>query len=465
MKRDDLELGLLLEIESRALQAPTAQALRFTLVNETHALAPYRQAALFERSRGRWRLTAASGLASIAKDSPYAVWLEGFVRSIAPTSQHNVEPHRLSMTEASPAHAEGWAEWLPEHLLLLPLPDTGAQAQALALYARDDEWTDTDVQLLDRLHMAFGRSLAALTRSRSSSTVAARLGMQRKAAWVVAALAVAAMALPVRLSVLAPAEVVALDSLAVSAPLDGVVSRVAVQPNARVKAGDLLFALDDSTVANRRQVALKSLELARVDAHIAQQRAFDDAKSKAELGLALGRVREKEAELAAIDVQAQRGEVRAERDGIAIFADVNDWIGKPLMTGQRVMQLAQPSDAGIQVWLGVSDAINLELGSPVRLFLHTDPLAPRAGRLVETSYQAGTSPENVAAYKLKARFDDGSNGNNDANSNGNANSNSNGSDIPRIGLRGTARLTGDSVPLAYYLFRRPIATLREWTGL
>jgi hypothetical protein len=35
----------------------------------------------------------------------------------------------------------------------------------------------------------------------------------------------------------------------------------------------------------------------------------------------------------------------------------------------------------------------------------------------------------------------------------------------RIGLRGTARVSGEWTCLGYYLLRRPIAAVREWTGL
>jgi multidrug resistance efflux pump len=254
------------------------------------------------------------------------------------------------------------------------------------------------------------------------------------------------MLIPIRLSVLAPAEVIALNAKTVSAPQDGVVGSFAVQPNARVKAGDLLFSLDDSTLSNRRQVALQALEVAKADAHIAQQRAFDDTKSKAEVAVAMGRVREKEAELAAVDAQANRVEVRADQDGVAIFADTNDWVGKPVQTGERVIQLAQPEDSGVLIWLSVSDAINLQIGAPVKLFLHTEPLSPRSAKLVEASYQASISPDGVAAYRLRAKFDEGT-------------------QLPRIGLRGTARISGDWVMLGYFLFRRPLSTAREWTGL
>jgi Biotin-lipoyl like len=436
------DLNVLLQIENRALEAQTLSALRFTIVNETHALVPYRQAAMFETSGERLRLVAASGLVSVANESPFAVWLTRFAQHFP--LDGNV--HRLSIADASPNDANGWSEWLPEHLLLVPLRDRNGSTQGMVMYASEIPYDDASVELLTRLHTTYGYCFAAMSQTARSRWAGVRGLFSKRNRWLIAGALLLSMLIPVRLSVLAPAEVVALNAMAVSAPQDGVVGSFAVQPNTRVKAGELLFSLDDSSLLNRLAVARKALEVAQADAHIAQQRAFDDLKSKADVAVALGRVREKEAELAAVETQAQRVEVRAERDGIAIFSDTNDWLGRPVMTGERVMQLAQPEDGGILVWLGVADAINLELDAPVRLFLHTEPLSPRTGRLIEASYQTALSPEGVASYKLRARFDK------DAT-------------IPRIGLRGTARISGDWVLLGYYLFRRPLAHLRELTGL
>jgi multidrug resistance efflux pump len=296
------------------------------------------------------------------------------------------------------------------------------------------------------LHVTYGYCFAGMRQIAQDRWQWLRSLFKKRNRWLIAGALLGCLFIPVRLSVLAPAEVIALNAVAVAAPQDGVVGSFAVTPNARVKAGDLLFSLDDSSLLNRLAVSRKALEIAQADAHVAQQRAFDDFKSKADVAVALGRVQEKEAELAAVETQAQRVEVRADKDGIAIFSDTNDWIGRPVMTGERVMQLAQPEDSGIQVWLAVADAINLELEAPMRLFLHTDPLSPRSGRLIEASYQATLSPESVASYKLRARFEEGT-------------------ELPRIGLRGTARISGEWVLLGYYLFRRPLAHLREWSGL
>ena len=82
--------------------------------------------------------------------------------------------------------------------------------------------------------------------------------------------------------------------------------------------------------------------------------------------------------------------------------------------------------------------------------LQIAPLEPLSARLVQTSYQAVLSPDGIASYRLRARFviEDSARA----------------ARLARIGLRGTAKLFGDRAPLGYYLFRRPLASLRQWTG-
>ena len=433
----------MLHLEQRAFEADSPQSLGFTAVNEALALVAYRQAAFFTRSgQGKFKLTTASGLVSVAEESPYAIWLSRFAQSLPTTPGCQ----RLDFENAPADFVDGWEEWLPEHLLVAALADQSGTAVGLMVYARDMPWTDAELQALDRVHQAYGYCLSALARKPKrlgSGLLSVFRG--RRARWIAFAV-VAALFIPVRLSALAPAEVVALSAIAVASPQDGVVSAFFVQPNANVKAGDRLFSLDDSALASRREVARRGVSVARADLLVSQQRAFDDLKSKGELAAATGRVSEKEAELSLVEGSLDRVVVKADRDGIAVYGDPNDWLGKPVQTGERVMQLADPRDTGVLVWLPVADALNLEPGAPMRLFLHTKPLDPLPATLLQTSYQAVLSPDGVSAYRLRGRFEEGS-------------------DTARIGLRGTARVSGDWAILGYYLFRRPIAALREWTGL
>lgn len=440
-------LATLLHLQHRALGAVTSADLGFTMVNETLSLVPFRQAAFFTVSPGgKLTLATASGLVSVAEDSPFAVWLGRFALSLPTSSSPANICQRLDISQAKSEFVEGWQEWLPEYLATAQLMSPSSKQVGLLIYARETPWADDELALLDRVHEGYGYCLDALSKSgRSVLGAAGNFFRRGRLKWIALA-AASAMFVPVRLSALAPAEVIALSSIAVAAPQDGVISAFHVSPNAPVRVGDKLFSLDDSALTSRREVARRGVAIAKADLLVAQQRAFDDVKSKGELAAAAGRVREKESELALAEGTLDRVVVKAERDGLAVYGDPNDWLGRPVQTGERVMQLANPKDAGVLIWLPVSDALNLELGAPIRLFLSTTPLEPLAAKLVQTSYQASLSPDGVSAYRLRGVFDENS---------GKA----------RIGLRGTARVSGEWATLGYYLFRRPLSALREWTGL
>ncbi|MEN9538258.1 MAG: hypothetical protein RLZZ126_493 [Pseudomonadota bacterium] len=427
---------------ARAQQATSLPELVFSIVNESIQLVTYQQAAYFSvGSSGRLSLSCASGLASVAETSPYTVWVNGFASAFNAGLPHQL----MDFDDAAPDWREGWQEWLPDHLLLIPINDFAGQPLGVAMFAREQPWSEVEVSQLTHLHRTYAYCMRALTHQHRGTRTLSSLLSQSKTWLIAAAVLVACMLIPVRLSALAEAEIIALDSFAVSAPQDGVIRAFAVQPNTFVKKGDVLFTLDDTSVLNRHEVAAKALATARADALVAEQRAFDDMRAKATLAASLGRVKEKEAELQSVKTLMARVEIRAERDGLAVFVDPNDWIGRPVQTGERVMQLADPKDAGLLIWLPVRDAINIEPGASVRLFLHTNPLDPVSAQVHQTSYQASTSPGGIASYRLKATFAPGT-------------------ELPRIGLHGTARISGEWSSLGYYLFRRPIAAAREYFG-
>lgn len=430
-----------IHLTARAMSAAKPADLQFIIANETIQLAQYRQAAFFESAQNKKPiLTTASGLVSLAENSPYSVWLNRFAKIFK--NEHGC--HRLNFADAKPEFVDGWQEWLPAHLLMIPLVHDNNLC-GHALYAREEVWSDNEIAQFGFMHNTYSYCMAALHKKNHSIARSLVKWLNIKTLTISGLIAAALMLVPVRLSTLAPAEVIALNAFSVAAPQDGVIHAFMVQPNSNVKAGDILFTLDDTSIINRFEVAGKALATAKADALVAEQRAFDDIKGKAELAGAIGRMREKEAELASIKALMARVEITAERDGIAIFSDANDWIGRPVQTGERVMQIANPQDAGLLMWLPVKDALNIDAGAPMKLFLHTDPLHPIAAKLEQTSYSASMSPENVSSCRLKGAFDSAQT-------------------LPRIGLRGTARISGDWSVLGYYLFRRPIAATREWLG-
>lgn len=447
MPQVDPNWPVLVGLQQRALEAADTIELAFLIGNETWHLVPYRQAAVFlPDALGRPRLTVVSGLVSTLEDTPLTLWLTEVRKALDESAEGSSQPRRMIAHDLPPHLREGWAEWWPEHALWAPLTTPAGQSLGGVFYVRDEVWSDAEIAEIGLLHRHYAYCLKTF-QPRTSLLVGAwqRLRQQPQRLKRIAIGLGLALLIPVPLSVLAPAEIVALKAEAVSAPVEGVVKTFHVAPNQPVKAGQPLFSLDDTTLRNRRDVAVQALAVARSDALATNQKAFDNQQSKGELAALLGKVREKEAEVAYLNEQLGRIDIAASHDGIFVYGDPNDWIGKPIVTGERIGQLAQPDDLGVLVWVPVGDAIALERGAGMRIYLQVSPLHALSAELIETSYQATLSPDNVASYRIRGKLESG--------------------ESAHLGLRGVAKVYGGWRPFIYWALRRPLGALRQWTGL
>lgn len=468
----------LAELGERLRRAHAPAEIGFVLANETWRLLPYRQGIVW-RSRGNGRdaasrLMTVSGLATLADETPNTIWLKKMGRwlargggtsasavvsgtsggggaaagaSAAPRPATAESTRILTIHDLPPALARDWGEFGAAAWLVVPILATDGERLGLAAFALDSEPTDQAIERVQRLALVAGHAWSALPGARPRRIPDRWRGPLMALAIVAVALV---LLVPVRMSVLAPAEVIAWDAMAISAPMDGVIVSFSVSPNEAVRRDAPLFRLDDTTLKARRDVAQRQLQVARADALAVAQKAFASDASRADLAALQGRVAERQAELEGLEAQLGRTEVRAPADGVVVFADVNDWQGRPVSTGERVALLADPAETGVLIWLPAADALDIEPGAELRLFLQTAPLEPLSARLVQTSYQAVLSPDGIASYRLRARFV--------------VEDSARATRLARIGLRGTAKLYGDRAPLGYYLFRRPLASLRQWTG-
>ena len=443
-----------LSICGKVHAAQTVEQLAFVCCNDTLALLDYRQAALVALDEfGRNRLVAHSGLAATDADTPYALWLGELVGAIRPQfEQPSGEAPLLALTAASVPQglAAAWADWLPSHVWALPLRGPDRRVRAVLLLARDSAWPDeiapgSPAAWLLSLMPVYGHAWWALSARgfRFSERLRALAGSKRLR--YVLPLVMLLLLAPVREYSLAPAEVVSLASQVIASPMDGVIRRITVAPNAPVNPGDVIAELDATSQRNRVAVARAALATARAEFLQSSQRAFESQQAKADLVQAQARVRESEAELAWLSEDLSRLQIRAPAAGVFVYSDPDDWAGKPVQTGERIGLLADPRKLGVQAWVPVGDAINLRPASPMTLFLRTAPLQPIAATLDYAGYQVVESPEAIASYRVRGTLDEGGT-------------------AVRVGLRGTLRIGGDWTVLGYLVFRRPIAWLREWCG-
>ena len=112
------------------------------------------------------------------------------------------------------------------------------------------------------------------------------------------------------------------------------------------------------------------------------------------------------------------------------------------------MQVADPTQVEFRIMLPVKDSISLVSGSEVRVFLDNDPLHAWSAQLSESGYEPQTTPDQQLAYRLIAQLSESELQ----------------AEPPRVGLRGTAKVYGEKVSIFFYLFRRPITSVRQWLG-
>lgn len=449
-------LAALLDLQRRARECISPQELGFLLVNDTHSLTPYRQAVLWLADSGVHTL---SGVLQPEANAPYVLWLQGVCQHLA--EQADAGPQAFTGNDL-PAPLNGeWAEWWPTHAVWLPMPpptDAPATAPSAALLlVRDEPWPQDTLALLREWTSAWWHAFHALHRPRLTSW---RMLRQRLAAhfqplpdrhwwrqtrvrWIAAVLLL--LALPVRLTVLAPGELVPAHPVVIRAPLDGVLDAFHVQPNQLVQKDQPLFGFDEALIQSKLEVAQQTLATAETEYRQTMQQALLDAKYRPQLALLNGKIEEKRAEVDYLAEQLQRARVLAPAAGVALFDAPSEWIGKPVTVGERIMRLAAPGDAEVEAWLPLADAVQLPPGTTVTLYLNASPLSPVSARLRYLAHDAVQRPDGGYAYRVRATLDEPT--------------------THRVGLKGTAKLNGGWVPLAYWMLRRPLAWVRTTLGV
>jgi multidrug efflux pump subunit AcrA (membrane-fusion protein) len=446
------ELGALLQLGRRAREALSIEALGFVMVNETRQLFAFRQSAFARANLLSPGLPAdvlaVSGLPLPDPHAPYVQWLAQVFREIAGRDGvRGPQPAAFVLkTGALPETlAREWPAWLPAHALLVPLTGPSAQVCGFLLLARDAPWSERDVALAGELGSLYGFALARFFAATSWRDRSRMVSWSARHRWKLLAALCLICLIPVRLTALAPAEVVPAEPFLVRAPLEGVIDHFNVRPNQTVAAGDALFDLDTTTLRAHSRVAHKAYDVASEEYRQAAQAAVTDERRKLEMVERKGELEEKALEMEYSEQLLDRVLVKAARAGVAVFADANDWQGRAVSIGERVLTLADPTKVELTVYLPVRDALDLAVGSAITLYANGAAFQTYQATLKTVAYRAEPGHDGLLAYRIKATFDA-----HEA--------------APRIGLQGMAKLRAGHAPLAYVLLRRPLAAARQWLG-
>lgn len=430
-----LRMTEVLQLAARARDAGREE-LPFVIVNETVRAVAYDQAVLWDARTER--VVALSGAARLEAGAPYVLLLERLYRSVVSSGKRD-EVQKIG-PEAVKGDEEGAKAWLAPHLLWWPLRVRG-NTVAILMLGRRTAWQDNEQPLLNVLCGSYGQAWE-LARARLAPV---KLGGRRKIKRIAIAAAIALLVgaglVPVRSSAIAPADVVAETPAFVRAPFAGVVDAIEVAPNAQVKTGQLIVRLERRQLDAEYKVAAKVLETATAQFRQTSQEAITDPRAREQLATLRARLDEARADFDYRQARLARADILSPADGIAVFNDPAEWIGKPVEVGERILQVSPPTSSRIEIELPVTEATSLEEGAEVTFFSNLTPDRPVTGKVVFVSYATTVTPSGVLAYTARADL-------------------AGGADL-RLGLKGTAKIFGPPRPLAVWLLRRPLAYLRQ----
>lgn len=428
-------------VEDRLLGAQSMRETLLILVNESRQILPYEFAVFLPAKQvSGLELTFAS-VVHADKNSPCAQFLRRLEGSLPAARE---APYALTSPEMPPVVAQEWGQWLPERVLLCPIPFREGALSGYLLLGRAQAWTPEDMASAKRLAKVAGVMLRLLRKP--DPFVRLRERFRFRPAWIAAGMVLLICLWPAQSAVLGLGEVVPLEPTVVRSPVDGIVGRMAVEPFRNVAEGDVLVVFEQLKIDNQILVARENLSSAEESLRQGQQGALFMADSRLRLPELAARREEARAELAYLTELKGRMNVTASRSGVALVEDYPSWAGKSVSMGERLLTIADPDRMEVKIWVPAGDAALLRVGDKAHLYLNLTPGTPIKARVRSIAYQPRESPKGVLAYEVLATIDEG---------------------VPemRIGYFGTGRIFGKRMPLAFYLLRRPLAVVRMWLGL
>jgi HlyD family secretion protein len=435
----------LLRVEAEIRSIGRVVDLRHLAVNETRTLLRARQVFIIERGHtGAFKVTAASSLPVVDPTAPTVRWLEYIISRLS-ASVGLAGPNGF----AARAHADAadplTATYPFQHMHWVPFWSRRPCVTAGFLLVRDAPWQDADRAVSQRLAVTIGHAWALLD---CPLPLAQRFRHLHRRWLLGAAVSVLLCGfLPVPMTALAPVEVMARGAVSLAMPMDGQVQDVLVAPSSRVETGAVLVRLVDTHARNKLEIAEREMAVAEARLAKANQLAIADVRGRHELGIARVELALRAAERDYARELFRKLEITASVAGVVLFGDKKDLIGRPLVTGDRLMEIADPRDVELKIEVPVADAVVVMHGARVKVFLDADPLHPVEATVTHFDYQARINEARVAVHRVFATI-----GPTDLRGH-------------RLGIRGTAQIYGPSTPLGYLLLRRPIAATRQWFGL
>jgi len=439
----NIKIARLIGLEKKSREARTQDELNFVVVNETRQIFDFVNSYLLLKTpTDKYHVKAVSDLATVDRTAPLVTFVENIIND--QTSSNLKEIQNVEVDKISRSLKIKKPKNIPDNILLIPIFSPQRGLQGFLITTRNEKFNDNEVELARHLSLTYGHAYNTFLTDFSIKDFLKK-NFTGKRSWIIILSIIFILIIPIKITSTAPVEVVPKNPRLITAPFDGVVKNIIVNNNDKINSGDLLIQIEDTDLKNSFNLAKQSLQVAEKELLRSRQFSFSNNEEKARLAELMAQVDLKKAEVESTSERLKNSKIYADKDGIAIVDQKNNWQGRPVSVGEKIITIANPEKVEFLIWLPVKDSLIIKENTDVKVFLDINPIKPLKGKLKRASYQSSLSPEEVLSYQISASFE--------------------GEEIPRIGLRGTAKIYGSRVTLFYYLFRKPITFVRQLIGV
>jgi GAF domain-containing protein len=431
-----------------------------TIVNAPQAVIPYQRAAIALEQRGRFKLSAVTGLTQVNADAPDIAPLNDILQWVALSEevvhvrQQGEEIH-AEREEARAKFKNYFAATGTRGFYAVPLNDDTGRVGVLSMESSDPDFLGA--AHLEILQVLAGQATVALRNAQMYKEVPfisvlepvlerkrKFMAMEKSRRTMILLLGSAALVflsifpLPMRLD--GDAVVTPLRRAQVQPEFEGVVGKVFVREGERVKQGQLLAEMEawdtKSTLAEAE---------AKYRSGLMQMNSSLAANDGTQAGIARVQADYWKAEVARLHELVGKAQLRSPIDGIVTTPHLENMVGRRLQLGDSFTDVADTTSALVDVAIDDADVSLLRAGSQAVVKLNGYANRTFHGNVDVVSAKAEPLGETRVFFaRVLVPNQEG---------------------LIRAGMEGRGKVTAGWYPSGYVLFRRPTVWLyyKLWT--
>jgi len=422
----------------KAFSTKSRQSLIFLILNDTLQVVRYDRASIWEiDEKMKCSLLGISGESNADSKTSLAQQMKEIINQIS-----KVDQAQILTQELIEPYVTGHGQ---KNTSVVWLPIKAGDKLKLGLWLERWEgpkWQFDEIEILSFLMQNYGAAWEKFD-NRFHFTLKP---LKKPVYAVLAALFLLSFIIQVPLRIVAPCEVIPINPILITSPLQGIIETIDIEPGQHVKKGDTLFEYDKKVPLDDLQVVVKQVNVIQAEIQRALGLSRKDPNSRAELGVLQQRLIKERKNLEAAQYKASKLVVTSPIDGVAIIQDPDEWRGNPVQVGEKVMMISDPDQNKVRIWIPEEDNVDLKPGSDVRVILNIHPNTTYHAILNYVALSVTMSESNIPSFLAEADWKKG-----------------NPSGVT-LGLKGTAILYGENVSVFYWVLRKPWTYLRRSVG-